>query len=194
MSAPSPSPSLPLSPSPRLPRSRRRPPPSDRDQALYREYSTSGKTQAQLAAEHGLSQARLSQITRRVRAWLANTAPDTLTRRASEGDYHSASEGANAYLPDDQRQALIQRLEYERLEQLFRQAMRTFSKTTVTTHREGSFGPTPFVEKTVRELAPAAKWLKIALRAAKDLSRLELTTNISTCADPQAPPQDKAPQ
>jgi hypothetical protein len=72
--------------------------------------------------------------------------------------------------------------------------MRTFSKTTVTTHREGSFGPTPFVEKTVRELAPAATWLKIALRAAKDLSQLELTPNKSTCANPQLPPQDEAPQ
>jgi hypothetical protein len=179
-------------------RPRRRPPPSDRDQALYLQYSLSGMTQAQMAAEHGLTQSRVSQILRRVRSWLAEHQLPQQAQHVRRGS-HDPAEAATEGLPvggraetygrevcgvgdprttgsnGDQRQALAERLEYERLDHLFREAIRNFDRQqpTVTTQREGTFGRTPFSERTVRELPRGVQWLKVALRAAENIRRLQ---------------------
>ena len=53
------------------PKPRRRGVPSERDQQIYLDYQTTGRTQTELAEQYGLTQCRISQIICRVEAWLA---------------------------------------------------------------------------------------------------------------------------
>src|SRR5207247_1753227 len=55
----------------RPPKSRRRPAPSARDQQIYLDYQTTGRSQEELAKDYKLTQCRISQIIRRVEQWLA---------------------------------------------------------------------------------------------------------------------------
>src|SRR5438876_12312321 len=55
----------------RPPRARRRSAPSARDQQIYLDYQTTGRSQEELAKDYKLTQCRISQIIRRVKAWLA---------------------------------------------------------------------------------------------------------------------------
>jgi len=122
-------------------RPRRQRPPSARDQALFFAYLLQGKSQAELALECCLSQARVSQIIRRVRAWRHQLSTEE------------------------------QRAHQELYETVYRTAMRKLLHEergrTVTTVKTGPRG----VETTVRELPATARWLKVAQRAAEQLSR-----------------------
>ncbi|HZN33337.1 MAG TPA: hypothetical protein VFB80_05935 [Pirellulaceae bacterium] len=122
-------------------RPRRKRPPSARDQALASAYLLQGKSQAELAAEWGLTQARVSQIVRRVRAWRSQLSTQE------------------------------QRAHQELYETVYRTAMRKLlheeQGRTVTTVKTGPRG----IETTVRELPPTVKWLKVAQRAAVQLSQ-----------------------
>jgi len=57
------------------PKSRRRRAPSERDQQIYLDYQTTGQTQVQLAEQYRLTQCRISQIIKRVEAWLTQSQP-----------------------------------------------------------------------------------------------------------------------
>ena len=52
------------------PKPRRRPAPSARDQQIYLDYQTTGRSQEELAKDYELTQCRISQIIHRVEAWM----------------------------------------------------------------------------------------------------------------------------
>src|SRR5437773_6885338 len=52
------------------PKPRRRPDPSARDQQIYLDYQTTGRSQEELAKDYELTQCRISQIIHRVEAWM----------------------------------------------------------------------------------------------------------------------------
>jgi len=70
--------------------------PSLRDQAIFLAYRSQGVSQEKLAKDNGLSQRRISQITRRVQHWLDHGIPELLTAPRSEYRLHLPS-------PDDLR-------------------------------------------------------------------------------------------
>lgn len=138
----------------RRPRRKRRP--SLRDQAIYRDYHVLCRTQAELAAEHKLSQRRIGQIVQRVEKWQATVCP-----------------GADGVPSLDEQQRLEWQLTRARLQEVYRRSLRhddaqpRFVATVKTSASEGKKA----VAKTVRQVRRNGQHLRSALRAAEDLAR-----------------------
>ena len=136
---------------------RKKRPPSARDQAIYLAYKTTGKTQSQLAADHDLTQRRISQIIQRVERWRANLIP-----------------AASGELDRQESQRLERWLEQQRLQCIYDHAMRAHKTqaTELKTTRKGNRDGKPFEDETTRQLPTNVQLLKVALRASNDLGKL----------------------
>src|SRR4029079_267564 len=102
------------------PKPRTRPAPSERDQRIYFDYQTAGMRQTELAADYKLTQSRVSQIIRRVEAWVQGS-----KFKPSTGD-DAASKTTSNLEPGTLNLAVLRRLEFERLNFTVREAMRHF--------------------------------------------------------------------
>jgi len=139
----------------KLPRKRRAP--SGRDQAILVAYRVHGRTQQELADEYHLSQRRISAIVCRVERWRAELLP-----------------AVDEELDSRERQRLERWLERERLQAIHSRAMRAYDtqQPALVSVREGQRDGKPFKEETRREQGPNVQLLKVALRAAVDLGKL----------------------
>lgn len=145
----------------RLPKRRS---PSARDDRIYAEHKVHARTQVELAAEHGLSRGRVSQIVAKVAQWRADAGP-------REGE-----------LKHDQRQRLERGLERERMELLYAQSLRMLKEfeKPATTVRGGARKGEEWSEETKREQPNTRlQALKAAMRAAESLGKM---------ADREGPP------
>jgi hypothetical protein len=136
----------------RQPRRRR---PSERNFAIHQAYRAGLRTQGQLAAEFGLPQSCISRIVRQVDRWLAA--------------------GAHQAGRDCGEQARIEwQLEVARLNAVFNTAIRYADQqpreVRSTRIRQTSRGERR--EEIRQEIAPDARWLRVALDAAEQLDRL----------------------
>jgi hypothetical protein len=138
-----------------LPRKKR--PPSPRDQAIYLAYRTTGVSQAKLAADNRLSQRRISAIIHRVERWRADLNP-----------------AATGQLDPQQSQRLERWLEQQRLQAVYDRSIRGFDtqKPELKTTRKGNRDGKPYHDETTCEVPPNVQLLKVALRAATDLGKL----------------------
>ena len=143
---------------------RKRRMPSRRNLQIYDEIMLQGKTQQQAAADHKLSQTRISQIVASVEGWRACTAA------AERGE-----------LPPDQKQRHELCLSQRRNDELYRRNLRAFDAsekplTTTKTISECDPDVEPRtrairIETTVREQRPNATFLRNAFAANKELAR-----------------------
>src|SRR5215207_8753611 len=151
----------------KLPRKKRTP--SGRDQAIFVARRTLGRTTLELAAEHGLSPSRISQIVRRVEKWRANASP------LEDGD-----------LNHQERQRLERWLARERSQAIYDRAIRAYDTAPpeLTTTKSGARDGKQFSEQTRRQMPPSVQLLKLALRAGEDLAK---------AADKPPPPAPRDP-
>src|SRR5688572_26021838 len=155
--------------------SRRPRSPSARDQEIYVAHKVQGRQQMELAAKHGLSKGRVSQIVKRVGAWRSDRGPQ-------QGE-----------LKNDQRRRLERQLERERIEELYGESLRLLKdfQKPATTNRKGERatvkGPKlDWWDQTEREVPNTrVQALKAALRAAEKLGEL---------ADREPPPPAASPE
>jgi hypothetical protein len=138
-----------------LPRKKRTP--SSRDQAIYLAYKTTGVSQAKLALDNHLSQRRISAILQRVERWRANLIPAA----AGELDHH-------------QSQRLERWLEQQRLQAVFDRAIRGFDtqQSELKTTRNGDRDGQKYHDETTRQVPQNVQLLKVAIRAAESLGKL----------------------
>jgi hypothetical protein len=139
-----------------LPRKKR--PPTARDQAIFLAYRVTARTQAELAEDYDLSQRRISEIIKRVERWRADLIP------AEAGE-----------LEPKQQQRVDRWLEHERLRSVHDRAIRAYDTQALElkTTRKGDRDGKPFHDETTRQQQPNVQLLKVALRAASDMGKLE---------------------
>src|SRR5262245_13045090 len=154
-----------------LPRKKR--PPSLRDQGIYLEFLDGGRTQADLAENHRLTQPRISQILSRVQKWRANLRPQ--------------EEGELSY---EERRRLNYYANREMHESIRRRAIRDYDsaprqlKTSKTkTDKDGNI----IQEEIVREILPPVGLLKTAQRSVENLCQ-------ESDKPPPPEPQDRQTQ
>jgi hypothetical protein len=160
---------------------RRRPAPSPRDQQIYLDYQSTGKSQTDLATQYGLTQCRISQIIRRVERWVQSSTFKVQGPQHGDSTWNLEPGTLNAA-------AFARRLEYERLSLACREAIRHFREPQKNvTHKTGTRGNTAIDETTERTLPPNLQCLKVLLQANAQLSRLEK----QVAAEQTQPPTDQ---
>jgi hypothetical protein len=170
----------------RSPQPRRRAAPSSRNQQIYLDYQTTGCSQTDLAKAYKLTQCRISQILRRVRAWLtregeAPAEPGQSSMFTSSfpgsrlGTHYpeapaSSDAASNPELEssNSDRQDLDRALHRNYIDFVCRQAIREFQIDRVTvTRKKGKRGDKPFNETTKRREPKSLQCLKIINQALK---------------------------
>src|SRR4051794_17791637 len=166
----------------RPPKSRRCRAPSARAQQIYLDYQTTGRSQAELAKDYNLTQCRISQIIRRVRAWLA--AGGSVQSPKSEVQSQDDSAATLDLGPGTLDPAGLDRaLQREYLSFVCRHAIQQFDADRVTTTtKKGTRGDKPIDETTERREPKSIQCLKIMVQAAKALSALSRDQTWSRCA------------
>jgi hypothetical protein len=170
------------------PKPRRRGAPSERDQHIYLDYQTTGRTQADLAADHGLTQCRISQIIRRVEKWLADEpVPRSTSHVPSSGDEASPTCNVELETCNADRQRLDSAMQLRYMSFVCREAIRQFQadRLTITT-KKGSRGETQIDETTERREPKNLQCLKIILQAIKATSAFSRDQTRSRCAADKA--------
>ena len=153
------------------PKPRRRPEPSQRDQQIYLEYQTTGRSQEDLAKEHGLTQCRISQIIRRVEAWLAGEPVQSPTSGHPRSGSIQDQDDAEPTL-DLGPGTLDRALQRGYLNFVCRQAIRQFQADRVTvTHKKGTRGDKAIDETTERREPPSIQCLKVVVQTTAQLAR-----------------------
>ena len=139
-----------------LPRKKR--PPTARDQAIFIAYHVTARTQTELAEDYDLSQRRISEIIKRVERWRADLIP------AAAGE-----------LEPRQQQRVDRWLEHERLRSIHARAIRAYDTQALElkTTRKGDRDGKPYHDETTRQQPPNVQLLKVALRAAGDMGKLD---------------------
>jgi len=154
-----------------LPRKKR--PPTARDQAIFLAYHVTARTQTELAEDYDLSQRRISEIIKRVERWRADLIP------AAEGE-----------LEPKQQQRVDRWLVHERLRCVYDRSIRAYDTQALElkTTRKGDRDGKPFHDETTRQQPPNVQLLKVALRAASDMGKLEDKPSLDA-PDPTNPRQ-----
>jgi hypothetical protein len=132
--------------------------PSERDRAIFSAARTSGRTQQELAKEHGLTQGRISQIIRSVALWRAYT----------------ESVGEDGLQPAQAR--LLERsLDRERIEVVYNHSIRSFLKSCNPTVFRRGFNAKgeEWSEETVRDEGGNIQCLKLAAKMIDQRWKLE---------------------
>ena len=155
----------------------RRAAPSQRNQQIYFDYQTTGRSQTDLAKEYKLTQCRISQIIRRVRAWLARGAgvpPATSSCPGSSlgtqcPEAPASSDPTLNFEPGTLNAAdLDAALHRNYIDFVCRHAIREFQADRVTvTRKTGQRGDKPFDETTNRREPKSLQCLKILMQAIK---------------------------
>ena len=132
--------------------------PSQRDQQIFAQVEGLGRLQTEVAAEFGLTQSRVSQICKRVGVWRARARP----RETGE-------------LSRREQAQLDMYLDRLRLEEIYKQSMREFHKSSqplVTVRERVKGGEVEFIETTTRGRAANVQFLKAAMKAQEQLGKL----------------------
>jgi ribosomal protein S30 len=141
------------------PKPRKKRPPSERNQQIYRDYAVLGRSQAELASQYKVSQVRISQIIGLVETWARRRYP-----------------GHDGEPTQDDRQRLERQLEIDRQTLLFRQAIKAMEQGTMTTKTItktlNADGTVKSIVETIREVPIFMQAQRQAQRAAEQLAKL----------------------
>ncbi len=143
--------------------------PSERNLRVFEQVRQLGRTQAEVAAEYGISQERVSQICRQIDRWWART-------HAEPGR-------------DRRRAELL--LARRRFERIFTHAARELAKENialVTQRTVWRAGDQARREETTRTQPQSPQWGKIVLATSRHLARLDAQLGPDDAARPGPPP------
>jgi len=151
--------------------------PSSRNLEIYALVRIRGCSQTQVAADHRITQSRVSRIVAQVEEW-RGTSPD-----------------AQDQLSMIQRRRHERQLARERFEELYQRSIEELaaSRRTLTIERSGSRDGKDFCETTRREQPTNVQWMKTATKAADNLVKLsELEPLSQPQSDDETPEQQLA--
>lgn len=156
----------------------RKQPPSDRDRDIYIAVRLDKRPQEEVARQFGISQPRVHQIVREVRAWIDETLAGTGFEEtpALEADAATDESSSHSLMDMDRRErlALAERLVYERLEHVYAQSLEAWRKSLqdAEVRKSRHNGDKALVEHITKSQSGKAAFLNQAMRAALAIARL----------------------